>query len=100
MLEADIVSEIQRQFGKDSSKAVKILEKAILRKDISETPRIARCIVFLSKGSIKKLRENIEINKIDWRDIIGSAEKDRTDLNSSDYLKNFNNPFPQSETAD
>ena len=81
-MEKDIERKIDVEFGHESSLAKKILED--FESEMELSPRISRCIVFLAKGSIEKLKNVIEEAKIDWRDVIMDAE-------SEDF--EFNQPF-------
>ena len=71
-MEKDIEIKINSMFGVESTRAKKILKE--FEKEQGLSPRISRCIVYLSEGSISKMQQAINDAKIDWRDIIMDAE--------------------------
>jgi hypothetical protein len=52
--------------------------------------RLARCALFLARGSLQKLEEAVSLGKMDYRDLIVAAEYDRAD----NQIRDFNQPFP------
>jgi hypothetical protein len=66
-LEADIIERIRADFP-DAETAIADLSAS------ESTGRLARCIVFASKGSLKMMREYIHLAEIDFRDVIIAAE--------------------------
>lgn len=81
-MENDIQKKIEYDFGKDADIAKELLE--IFEKNNDLSPRISRCIIFLSNGEIEKLKMYIQLANEDWRDVIDIA---------SEYDKDFNKPF-------
>ena len=68
-LAKDIVDRIKRDFDDETfGRALSLLEASPWR------GRVARCIVFLAKGSVQRLRELIEWTEIDERNVILKAE--------------------------
>jgi hypothetical protein len=74
-LSNDILNQIKTQFGENHKKAIKIIEKEISENESLNSNRIINCVIYLSENSLEKLIENLNIAKIDWRDIIFYAEK-------------------------
>lgn len=54
-----------------------------------ERDRIARCILFLSRGSLRQLKENAERARSDYRDVIYFAEYDEEDRHVHDFSRAF-----------
>ena len=91
MFPKDITKKIRADF-KEADKikeAFKLLSDYYRECDDDENFRLARCLLYESKGKIEELEENIKIAKADWRDTIISAEYD----NEKNWLRNFNRPF-------
>jgi len=91
----DIKSRIATDFGDKSIQAVNLLRDTIRLNEYLNHPRILRCILFLSNGNIDNLNKNIEIAKLDPRDIMLFAEYlHRGNNEQPERLRDFNNPFP------
>jgi hypothetical protein len=79
----DIVDRVVEEFPADALGAVHLgLED--LRSD-----RLARCALFVAKGSGPKFHEAVALGKEDYRDLIMAAEYDSFHIR----LRDFNRPF-------
>jgi hypothetical protein len=87
-LSSDILTQIKLQFGENHKKVIEILEN-----DFLNSNRIIRCIIFLSEKNIEKVKENINLAKIDWRDIILLAEYENNENREPKLIRDFNKPF-------
>jgi hypothetical protein len=72
-MEKDIIEKIGKDFGEKKDKALKYINEFGLKNGFSS--RVIRCIVTLSNGDLEKLKSNIAIAEMDWRDIIYYAEE-------------------------
>jgi hypothetical protein len=93
----DIIRRINTDFGVNSNQAIEALTKAIEKTAYLKTPRVVRCIIFLSKGSLDELNRYIEVATNDTRDVMLWAEYENLD----DYtklkrLRDFNKTFEKS----
>jgi hypothetical protein len=50
--------------------------------------RLSRCALFLARGSIEKLKQEVAVGRTDYRDLIVAAEYD-----GDRHVRNFNLPF-------
>ena len=57
---------------------------------IDEKDRVVRCILFLANGNLKRLRDFVELAKIDYRDVIMTGEYEYP---SNKKLRDFNISF-------
>lgn len=91
----DILDRLTRDFGDDSaSDALDILESCGDR-----SPRVIRCIVYLSVGDMEKLKHNTECALRDYRDVIYWAEYvDAEDNSKPVRVRDFNKPFGDAES--
>ena len=92
-LSKDILDQIKVQFCENYKNVTEIFKIELSENDFLNSHRIIRCIIFLSENSIEKLKENINIAKIDWRDIILSAEYENNEKNELILKRDFNKPF-------
>ena len=75
MIPADVVSFIARRFAAaDRETAVQLLEAATIHDGSAAEPRLIRCAVVASAGSLDKLRYYVELLKVDYRDVIMAGE--------------------------
>ena len=97
MFPQDITQKVRTDFKEIDKirEAFKLLSDYYRDWDDDVNFRLARCMIYESKGEIEKLRENIKIAKTDWRDIIGYAEYD----NEMNWLRNFNRPFGEEKVT-
>ena len=80
----DVIRIVRRDFGAD--KEAEILE--ILNEyDSSEHHRVHLAALKLSKGSVKELRELIELAHVDYRDVISPAEYPNRSRHFSGYYQ-------------
>src|SRR6056297_4282917 len=70
----DILEKIKRYFGEESKEATRILHDSTHRVDYLDNDRILRCIVYLSNGSLKELKNAIRQATEDPRDVMLWAE--------------------------
>jgi hypothetical protein len=74
-LAADIERFIARTFkGADCEAAFSLCQSATIEDGSPAGPRLIRCALIASEGSLEKLRIEIEHLKIDWRDVILAGE--------------------------
>jgi hypothetical protein len=57
--------------------------------------RLARCALFLAKGSLDQLRKLVAVGKTDYRDLIFPAEYDSFQVR----VRDFSRPFGTEEIA-
>jgi hypothetical protein len=79
----DIVDRVVQDFDADA------IGQAHLRLEDLGSDRLARCALFLARGSIEALRSAVELGRTDYRDLIMAAEYDRDD----NHVRDFNRPF-------
>ena len=60
-MKIDIINRIKSDFEKDSNKALEILKNRLNALEYLNNDRIIRCIIYLSKGSIKELNNFINV---------------------------------------
>ena len=92
-LSSDILTQIKLQSGENHKKVIEILENELSENDFLNSNRIIRCIIFLSEKNIEKVKENINLAKIDWRDIILLAEYENNENSEPKLIRDFNKPF-------
>ena len=92
-LSSDILTQIEFQFGENYKTVLQIFETELTENDFLNSNRIIRCLIFLSKNSVEKLKENINSAKIDWRDIILWAEYENNERNEPILKRDFNKSF-------
>jgi len=86
-LNPDIIYKMKLKFGDKFSESKEILLNFIEQND-SFSDRIIRCIIFISKD-LESLKNQIEMTKIDWRDIIAYTEY----YAKNNRVRNFNINF-------
>lgn len=75
VLATDIKGFIARSFeGSDHEAALSLCQSATIEDGSPAGPRLIRCALVASEGSLDKLRVEIEHLKIDWRDVILAGE--------------------------
>jgi hypothetical protein len=89
----DILTQIEFQFGESYKAVIEILKTELSENNFLNSNRIVRCLIFLSENSVDKLKENINLAKIDWRDIILWAEYENNEKNEVIFKRDFNKPF-------
>jgi hypothetical protein len=90
----DIIEQIEKDFGENSTEVFKILEKAIQEVEYLKTERIIRCVIFLSKGNLTQLDKFINAAIYDPRDVMFWAEYEKnSDIENTKRLRDFNNTF-------
>ena len=91
----DILKQIELDFNEVADKAIEMLSDAISKTDYLKTDRVIRCIIFLAKGDLEKLRKFIDNAIFDTRDVMLWAEYENLDSEEFNYkrVRNFNNTF-------
>ena len=92
-ISSDILTQIKLQFNENHKKLIETLENELSENDYLNSNRIIRCIIFLSEKNIEKVKENINLAKIDWRDIILLAEYENNENSEPKLIRDFNKPF-------
>jgi hypothetical protein len=88
-LKPDIILEMKLKFGDNFLDAKEILINYTKNNIAHSSDRILRCLIFLSTENLENLKAQIEIAKIDWRDIVKYAEYD----DENNRIRNFNKTF-------
>jgi hypothetical protein len=84
MVPSDVSTFIARKFdAADQSAAQSLLATAILHDGSQASPRLLRCAVVSSRGSIAKLQYYVKMLTIDWRDVISAGEYESVDKHLS-----------------
>ena len=97
-MKIDIINRIKSDFDKDSNKALEILKNRLKELEYLNDDRIIRCIIYLSKGSIKKLNNFIDLAQQDPRDVMMYAEyEEGSNLENFKRLRDFNKTFENCE---
>jgi hypothetical protein len=90
-LPVDVVDKVLQDFPKDESVIIlQLMNEFEQTKPEWFTPRILRCIIFLSKGKFEKFASTVKEAQTDWRDVIVAAEYE--DWNDKP-VRDFNLPF-------
>lgn len=94
MLPADIIAKVKEEFETvaDRNTALWLLLEFNRRDYSNETYRLERCILYDAGGDVRKLKENIEIARLDYRDVIFSAEYE-----DDEQVRDLNFPFGSGE---
>lgn len=79
-MEHDIKYRIEKDFGVESNRALELIDLFEEKNKLS--PRVSRCLVYLSKGNLSILKSKIKEAEVDWRDIIYDAEEINFDSNN------------------
>ncbi len=80
----DIVDRVMEEYPADAIGQIHLWFKEL------GSDRLARCALFLARGSLSGLKEAVALGMTDYRDLIVAAEYDRKD----NQLRDFNQPFP------
>ena len=95
---ADIIHRINFDFGQNADEAIIILQKKTDQLEYLNQERIIRCIIYLSKGSIKELNHVIGQAKQDPRDVMLWAEYEGLEKNEElKRARDFNKTFEDCE---
>ena len=93
MLPQDVVTKVQHDFSKDDAGAIVQLLTELQAEDPRVfSDRILRCIVFSAQGRFDWFASQVELARLDWRDVIMNAEYDRDWKN---HIRHFELPFTQ-----
>ena len=97
-MKIDIINRIKSDFEKDSNKALEILKNRLNELEYLNNDRIIRCIIYLSKGSIKELNNFINVAQQDPRDVMMMAEyKEGSNFENFKRLRDLNKTFEECE---
>ena len=88
-MKTDIYQKIERDFGDDLKLAIEQVEILDARTKGLIGNRLLRAMVFLSKGSIDRFKQVIELGRIDYRDVLWQAEYDCGEEQLYDFNKTF-----------
>ena len=94
----DIDDKIKLDFGDKASDVLRIFEEAISQAGYLNHNRIIRCILFLARKDIVKLKKNIQVAVDDPRDVMLWAEY--TNLGQDENpkrIRDFNKTFDECE---
>jgi len=94
MIPSDVENFIARKFEpSDQNEALALLRAATIHDGSAPGPRLLRCAVVASGGSIERLRMEVETLKHDYRDVIDEGEyiPRRRELMK---VRNLNEPIP------
>jgi hypothetical protein len=85
-LPEDVVRWVNAHFNdSEKARALDVLRTAVIHTGESAWPRLLRCTVVSSQGVLRRLEENIQLLRIDWRDVIMAAEYTPNDERVYDF---------------
>tara|TARA_R110002049_G_C8701215_1_gene523006 strand:+ start:97 stop:408 length:312 start_codon:yes stop_codon:yes gene_type:complete len=98
-MKTDIINRIESDFRENSNKAKEIITNRVgTFEHLLKNDRIIRCIIYLSKGSIKELNHFVDIALQDPRDVMMLAEyKEGSNFENFKRLRDFNKTFEECE---
>jgi hypothetical protein len=71
----DILRRVEATFAiADRSTAVVLLSNAVIHDGTAAGPRLQRCALMASKGSLELLQYYVDLMKVDYRDVIVAGE--------------------------
>ena len=88
----DITSKIRKDFGDEFEIAFKALEN-YARTNPREGHRLYRCIIYVAHGNIERMREAIDLARIDYRDLIMWAEYEGESIHNAIQVRDFTKSF-------
>ena len=95
-LPPDIGRYVERRFAAaDQTQAMALLASAVIHDGQPAGPRLLRCALISSGGTLDGLRRQLEHLKIDYRDIIVEGEYVPKD-GKLVHVRNLNEPIPDS----
>jgi hypothetical protein len=87
----DISRRVDESFAiADRPAAVALLSDAVLHDGAAAGPRLQRCALVASKGSVERLKYYVDLLKVDYRDVIVAGEYDSID---DKPVRDLNLPF-------
>jgi hypothetical protein len=93
-LAEDIVAAADRLFSEtDKADAIAVLAGATLEDGTAASPRLQRCALVASAGSLGKLRYYVDLLKIDYRDVIVAGEYDDSMSGDLVQVRDLNQPL-------
>jgi len=94
MLPEDLERYLARKFsGADLAEARRLLETAVIHDGSPAEPRLRRCAAVASRGAIDRLRAEVALLKVDYRDVIVAGEYEPTGLKLIN-VRNLSDPIP------
>ena len=85
----DIKEKIELDFGVEAGAAKDEIEALYIKTNWRVTNRMIRAVVFLAKGDLASLTNNINLFLADYKDVLWSAEYDRGDVKLRDFNETF-----------
>jgi hypothetical protein len=99
VITGDVENFITRRFAApDREAAVALVTSATIHDGSAAGPRLIRCAVVASGGSLERLRTYIDLLKIDWRDVIVAGEYASRD-GKLVRVRNLNTPIADDEAG-
>lgn len=93
MIPSDVITFIARKFNAaDRDLAASILSGAKVEDGSAASPRLIRCAVIASGGSLDRLRAEVDRLMVDWRDVIVAGEYDSL-AGSLSRVRDLNDPI-------
>lgn len=89
----DILERINLDFEEDSAKIIDLLNPLIGKTDYISIDRVTRCILFLAKGDVEKLKFYVSAAISDARDVVFWAEYADHSNDSPLKVNDFSQPF-------
>ena len=96
LLPEDIIMKVRHDFTEDEEISILQMLSTYQQQHPDQPTRILRCIVFLANGSFEKFAEAIALARLDWRDLVVSAEYFGWPCREH-RRRNFNEPFVASQ---
>ena len=96
----DIERRISTDFRGETAPQARALLHASCRKAEESSPRLVRAILFLSKGDLQKMVENISLAETDFRDILYYAEYRGQGTGNPVRIRDFDKAFGSHELPD
>ncbi len=94
MIPADVKKFVARKFAQaEQDEVLSLLEAAVIHDGSAPEPRLLRCAVVASGGSMDRLRMEIETLKHDFRDVIVEGEYAPSGRELV-RVRNLNQPIP------
>ena len=96
-LPKDIIDEMKIRFDSDFLSANKILMEYLTENDYLNSDRIIRSVIFLTQNGIENFEKNLNLAKIDPRDVMLWAEYENPNETQPKRVRNFNKTFTENE---
>src|ERR1044072_2401066 len=90
----DVAAYIERKFAPDDQEAARLLLiSAVIEDGSMASPRLMRCAVVASAGSLDRLPAEAARLKIDWRDVVVAGEYEALD-GTLERVRDLDDPIP------